>query len=101
RHTRFSRDWSSDVCSSDLVRVATQRAYEYQSGNPKGSQVDLPDDVAPLVEEAHTGLIETVVETDDAMMEAYFEGKEPTRDQIVEIGRASCRERVEITGIGG
>src|SRR4249919_3159887 len=22
RHTRFSRDWSSDVCSSDLVRVA-------------------------------------------------------------------------------
>ena len=66
-----------------IVRVATQRAYEYQSGNPKGSQVDLPDDVAPLVEEAHTGLIETVVETDDAMMEAYFEGKEPTRDQIV------------------
>src|SRR5690606_40821623 len=22
RHTRFSRDWSSDVCSSDLVLVA-------------------------------------------------------------------------------
>src|SRR5690606_40763748 len=22
RHTRFSRDWSSDVCSSDLVRAA-------------------------------------------------------------------------------
>src|SRR5690606_40056246 len=21
RHTRFSRDWSSDVCSSDLVRI--------------------------------------------------------------------------------
>src|SRR5690606_15805946 len=24
RHTRFSRDWSSDVCSSDLVRVPCQ-----------------------------------------------------------------------------
>src|SRR5690606_39701381 len=23
RHTRFSRDWSSDVCSSDLNRVLT------------------------------------------------------------------------------
>src|SRR5215475_14963374 len=23
RHTRFSRDWSSDVCSSDLPRVAS------------------------------------------------------------------------------
>src|SRR5690606_40715717 len=22
RHTRFSRDWSSDVCSSDLIAVA-------------------------------------------------------------------------------
>src|SRR5690606_11846222 len=23
RHTRFSRDWSSDVCSSDLVGIGT------------------------------------------------------------------------------
>src|SRR5690606_39699693 len=23
RHTRFSRDWSSDVCSSDLIALAT------------------------------------------------------------------------------
>src|SRR5690606_39389092 len=33
RHTRFSRDWSSDVCSSDLVltgisRVGTKAAQE-------------------------------------------------------------------------
>src|SRR5690606_39524246 len=26
RHTRFSRDWSSDVCSSDLLRTATLEA---------------------------------------------------------------------------
>src|SRR5690606_40877236 len=25
RHTRFSRDWSSDVCSSDLARRAITR----------------------------------------------------------------------------
>src|SRR5690606_40250275 len=25
RHTRFSRDWSSDVCSSDLALVGTLR----------------------------------------------------------------------------
>src|SRR5690606_39988809 len=24
RHTRFSRDWSSDVCSSDLVLISCQ-----------------------------------------------------------------------------
>jgi elongation factor G len=67
-----------------LVRVATERAYEYRTGSPKGQQVDLPDEVADLVHSAHTALIETVVETDDEMMEAYFEGKEPGREQIVE-----------------
>ena len=67
-----------------LVRVATERAYEYSSGNPSGSQSELPDEVADLVHTAHTGLIETVVETDDDMMEAYFEGREPSREQIVE-----------------
>jgi len=66
-----------------VVRVATERAYEYGPGSTKGSLVDLPDDVADLVHTAHTGLIETVVETDDRMMEVYFDGTEPTRDQIV------------------
>src|SRR2546422_6991914 len=28
RHTRCSRDWSSDVCSSDLEWVLLQRAYK-------------------------------------------------------------------------
>ncbi|MGH3650331.1 MAG: elongation factor G, partial [Acidimicrobiia bacterium] len=67
-----------------VVRVATERAYEYQAGSTTGKQVDLPDEVANLVHTAHTGLIETVVETDDAMLEAYFEGREPSRDQIVQ-----------------
>jgi len=66
-----------------LVRVATERAYQYESGSTVGSLVDLPTDVEDRVHAAHTALIETVVETDDEMMEAYFEGKEPTRDQVV------------------
>lgn len=65
-----------------LVRVASERAYEY-GGGPSGTQTDLPTEVEDMVHTAHTALIETVVETDDEMMEAYFEGKEPSRDQIV------------------
>src|SRR5690606_7545057 len=30
RHTRFSRDWSSDVCSSDLIADAQMRVAEAQ-----------------------------------------------------------------------
>ena len=65
-----------------LIRVATERAYEY-TGAKKGSAIDLPDEVENRVHQAHTALVETVVETDDDMMEAYFEGNEPTREQII------------------
>src|SRR6266511_3114282 len=38
RHTRFSRDWSSDVCSSDLEA----------SGRPAGDSVPLDREAPPL-----------------------------------------------------
>jgi elongation factor G len=66
-----------------LVRVASERAYEYAGGDKTGKEVDLPAEVESLVHSAHTALVETVVETDDEMMEAYFEGTEPSREQIV------------------
>jgi elongation factor G len=66
-----------------LVRVASERAYEYTEGEKEGKEVDLPSEVEELVHAAHTALVETVVETDDEMMEAYFEGNEPSREQIV------------------
>jgi elongation factor G len=66
-----------------LVRVASERAYEYSAGEKTGKEIDLPAEVEDLVHTAHTALVETVVETDDEMMEAYFEGREPSREQIV------------------
>jgi len=66
-----------------LVRVVSERAYRYEEGAKTGTQVDLPDSVADLVHSAHTALVESVVETDDALMEAYFEGVEPDREVIV------------------
>src|SRR5690606_40931469 len=32
RHTRFSRDWSSDVCSSDLAQLVENGAPHAQTG---------------------------------------------------------------------
>src|SRR5690606_39759374 len=79
RHTRFSRDWSSDVCSSDL-----------------------------------TVLIETILaafEIDEILYELkdYIVGQNCGRWDYIfsfikkfrEIGRASCRERAEISGAAG
>src|SRR5690606_41060908 len=53
RHTRFSRDWSSDVCSSDLAyrpaieqgaAVAVMPSYNLVNGRPAH--------VSPLIREA-------------------------------------------------
>src|SRR5690606_40125690 len=31
RHTRFSRDWSSDVCSSDLTKMILKKYWNFLS----------------------------------------------------------------------
>lgn len=67
-----------------LVRVVSERAYRYEKGAKKGIQMELPESVSELVHSTHTTLIESVVETDDALMEAYFEGQEPDRRVIVD-----------------
>lgn len=67
---------------SGLVRVVSSRAFGYD-GSLIASEVDLPDDMVDQVSEAHTTLIEAVVETDDEMMERYFEGEEPSRPEII------------------
>src|SRR3712207_7067411 len=40
RHTRYWRDWSSDVCSSDLVRGAA-RVLERHAANLERAAVEL------------------------------------------------------------
>src|SRR5690606_39996938 len=70
RHTRFSRDWSSDVCSSDLD---WWRGARYCRGLP--------------------------VEARHGDRGRCFAVLHPGRSRCTvpaEIGRASCRERVEI-----
>ncbi len=67
-----------------LARVVTQKVFAYEPGDKKGKPTDeVPERVKVLAAEAHEALIESVVETDEAMMEAYFEGVEPERDVVV------------------
>src|SRR5690606_41372086 len=79
RHTIFSRDWSSDVCSSDLACCTlsrTMRDVNSESITP-----------APLA--SQVAAIRSAV--------TCAGGNWPTP---FEIGRASCREREYITVVG-
>src|SRR5690625_7398695 len=83
RHTRWPRDWSSDVCSSDLDVQPT-----FCEGGALG--VDGGNAVAERIATyaaRHRNDYALVVTTQDW--------------HIDQIGRASCRERVEIAVGGG
>src|SRR5207248_6109527 len=94
-------DWSSDVCSSDLVMLSIYFSHhQYQDGVRKRMAV---------MEKAHRQTIEALAVTINAKDEVTHE--HVMRVQVyaagvarllgcseLEIGRASCRERGESSG---
>ncbi|MCY4623211.1 MAG: elongation factor G [bacterium] len=70
---------------SGVVRLVSGRAYRYGSGRTEGTPIDVPPEVAVTIEETRSALVELVVETDDDLLEAYFEGEEPSAEKMVEV----------------
>src|SRR5207247_4845136 len=98
RHTRSTRDWSSDVCSSDLTAASSGPKSEIR--NPKSDIEWLRqakgslagEDVEPMTQGGLGFLFD--------VQRARFDGAIVARWHIgdEEIGRASCREREEMWG---
>src|SRR5690606_40136525 len=92
RHTRFSRDWSSDVCSSDLAVFSAKEGVEPQS-ETVWRQADKYN--VPRI---------AYVNKMDIIGADFLNAISTMRDRLganAEIGRASCRERVEIWWAAG
>ncbi len=67
-----------------VVRVVSGRSFLYGPDDRTGTLVETPPaDVADLVASTRDSLIESVVETDDSLMERYFEGEMPDPATIV------------------
>jgi elongation factor G len=70
---------------ADLRGVANLvggRAFTY-TGGPTATEGDLPEELHSEVASLHTALVEAVVETDDTLLEKYFEGEEPSGPQLI------------------
>jgi elongation factor G len=67
---------------SGVANLVGGKAYTY-SGSTTATVGAIPADVEARVAPLHTALVEAVVETDDQMLEKYFEGVEPTGDQLI------------------
>src|SRR5207249_8021086 len=90
RHTRSKRDWSSDVCSSDLALIALR-------GGGGGERVHQRPGLAGDLVLEQRGVAPVGARGVDQSQPDDADGQS---DEDGEIGRASCRER-EREGRGG
>jgi len=67
-----------------VVDLLTRKAWVWDdSGQPENYTLeDVPADMVDKVEEYREKLIETALEQDDDLLEAYLEGEEPSIDEI-------------------
>src|SRR5690606_40606728 len=99
--TRFSRDWSSDVCSSDLevaadllervLAAVDQPLAELQ--HHRLALVELAERLLQLLgEDVLGGLV-------DRRLDVLVGDEVAVERVLLEIGRASCRERVSVSAV--
>src|SRR5205807_6573628 len=81
RHTTLQGDWTSDVCSSDLLSKA--RAQPGRASEPS------------------KGPLRKTIRRQDATHRTTRRQDEHFRRMRPQIGRASCRERVAVLDVGG
>ncbi len=75
-----------------VAGVVSEHAFVYETGKPQGSEVDVPEEVTTRLHEVHTALVEAVVENDEELLEKYFEGEEPSAEQLVAGLRVGVKE---------
>ena len=77
-----------------VVDLLTEKAWVWDdSGEPMNYEIkDVPEDMKEKVAEYREMLIETAIEMDDDVMEAYLEGNEPDIDTLKRCIRKGTRE---------
>ena len=66
-----------------IIDLLTMKAEIYKDDMGKEIEVtDIPAELKAKAEEEHNKMIEKIVETDDALLERYFEGEEISLDEL-------------------
>src|SRR5207247_4106834 len=97
RHTRSTRDWSSDVCSSDLRMMkgpydtATKAAWDRLLGDLKDFNKSV------IITPGNAGTLDMLNRGEIAIGPVWVD---MFYTWMAEIGRASCRERIKSVAVG-
>jgi len=68
-----------------IVNLFDERAHVYARGARSGAyeETDVPDEVRPQFDRYHAELMETIVATDDLLLERYLNGEAIGRDEAI------------------
>ena len=73
--------WDSSKKVTGVIDVLNKRAWE--SVGLKRAEIDVPEDKLGVVEEFHDALKEAVAETDEELMDRFFEGDDFTYAEMI------------------
>jgi elongation factor G len=72
-----------------IVDLLHMTAYTSPEGAKEGSPGEIPAEMADEVEQYRTQLLDSVVETDEALMERYLDGQELTPEEVASALKAA------------
>ncbi|MBE6796846.1 MAG: elongation factor G [Ruminococcaceae bacterium] len=80
-----------------LIDLVEMKAIVYYDDLGKDVREEaIPEDMIELANKYRTNLVETVVEQDEELMEKYFEGEEPTVEQMKKVIRKATIENAMV-----
>jgi elongation factor G len=72
-----------------IVDLLHMTAYTSPEGAKEGSPTEIPADMADQVEQYRTQMLDSVVETDEALMERYLDGQELAPEEVASALKAA------------
>src|SRR5439155_15597922 len=98
-HTRWPRDWSSDVCSSDLGDLQFRTPLMIARTQLLITSEQSEARIADLVANATQQYWDAIQARDNIKVQQQaYDLAQKSYERDKQIGRASCRERVENSG---
>ena len=73
-----------------VIDLVTQKGYTFEGGN-KVQEVSIPADLRDSISAYREQLIESAVESDDAIMEKFLEGEELSDEEILSVVKKGTR----------
>ncbi len=76
-----------------VVDLFSMKAYLYDGDTGKSAEAEIPAELKAASEKMRQELLETISETDDALLEKYLDGQELSQDELKQALRRATLER--------